>query len=108
MTAETERMSPTSAAVVAVIRQMRQEQGLSARALAEKVTDLGFPISREMVSNWETDRKNFVPIDYLITGAQALGSDAATVLVKAALLQCPTCQGQPPVGFTCNTCGGTA
>lgn len=97
-------MTPLSAGIVAKIRALRKLEGVSAKELADLITLQGFPFTRSMVAMAEGGYRNTIPVDYLLLAATALGTDAATLL--SGPVTCPTCQGQAPAGFTCNTCGG--
>jgi len=89
--------------VVSKLRALRQIQKVSAQKLADDVTLLGFPVTRTMLANWENGRKNTIPVDFLVLASQALGTTAAAILNEP--VACPQCKGEPPAGFTCNTCG---
>lgn len=96
-------MEPLSADMMHQIRTLRQIQKVSAQTLANRITALGFTVSREMIANLEGGRKQTVPFDFVVRAAEALGSTLPELL--AGPVKCPTCSGNPPVGFTCNTCG---
>lgn len=95
--------APISAEVVARLRALRKIQKVSAQRLADEVTALGFEISRVMVTNYESGKKLTIPVDFLVLASQVLGTTAAAIL--SGPVACPGCKGEPPAGFTCNTCG---
>lgn len=97
--------NPVTAAVVAELRSLRQAQKVSAQQLADRMTELGYPIQRSVIANCESGRRSEISVDHLAIAARALGVDAATLL-RRVTAPCPHCNGQPPAGFTCNTCGG--
>lgn len=99
-------MLPVSAEVVAKVRKLRQIQKVSAQQLADRMTELGFTISRGVLANIESGRVASVSVDFLDAAARALGTDAVALLARPVV--CPACKGEPPAGFTCNTCGGAA
>lgn len=92
-----------STEVIGKLRALRQIQKVSAQKLADEVSALGFHVTRTMVANWEGGRKVTIPVDFLVLAAQALGTTAAAILSEP--VACPQCKGEPPAGFTCNTCG---
>lgn len=96
-------IAPVSAEVIAKLRALRKIQKVSAQKLADAVTELGFPITRTMLANWEGGRRTTVPVDFLVLAAKALGTTAVAILTEP--VRCPSCKGEPPAGFTCNTCG---
>lgn len=98
---------PVSARAIAKLREARRARSLSARALAESMTEAGYPIQRSVIANLESGRRSEISVDHLVIAARALGIDAASLLREIAA-PCPRCEGSPPEGFTCNTCGGAA
>jgi transcriptional regulator with XRE-family HTH domain len=96
---------PVTAAVLDQLTALRRAQKVSAQELADRMTRLGYPIKRSVIANCESGRRAEVSVDHLAFAARALGADAATVL-RGVISPCPHCQGAPPEGFTCNTCGG--
>jgi transcriptional regulator with XRE-family HTH domain len=98
---------PVSAKVIEKLRVARQANSVSARALAEAMTEAGYPIQRSVIANLESGRRAEVSVDHLVIAARALGIDAA-ILLREITAPCPRCDGTPPEGFTCNTCGGAA
>ena len=98
---------PVSARAIAALRAARQTSSTSARALAKSMTEAGYPIQRSVIANLESGRRAEVSVDHFVIAARALGVDAAWLLRKITD-PCPHCDGTPPEGFTCNTCGGPA
>jgi transcriptional regulator with XRE-family HTH domain len=98
---------PISAKVIEKLRAARQANSVSARALAEAMTEAGYPIQRSVIANLESGRRAEMSVDHLVIAARALGIDPA-ILLRAITAPCLSCQGKPPAGFTCNTCGGAA
>jgi transcriptional regulator with XRE-family HTH domain len=96
--------SPLSADLIAKVRTLRKLQNLSAQRLADLLTEDGFPIKRSVLANMEGGRVATVSVDFLDAAARALGTDLVALLTQP--VACPKCQGTPPAGFTCNTCGG--
>jgi transcriptional regulator with XRE-family HTH domain len=96
--------APVSAEVIAQLRAIRNERKVSAQELADRMTAAGYPIKRSVIANLESGRRAEVSVDHLAIAAKALGVDPAAILRRVAA-PCPHCTGQPPAGFTCNTCG---
>jgi transcriptional regulator with XRE-family HTH domain len=78
------------------LARARRVQGLSVRALAAKAD-----VSFSTVSRMESGGVGF-HFDHAARVAQALGYTLAEFLTAEP---CGTCDGAPPAGFTCNTCG---
>lgn len=97
-------MTTRSTEVTANVRLLRQIKKVSAQRLADEISRLGFPVTRSMIANYEGGRRNTIPVDYLLLAAEVLDTDPLVLLLGP--VQCPTCKGAPPEGFTCNTCGG--
>jgi transcriptional regulator with XRE-family HTH domain len=95
--------APISADVIAKLRALRQIQKVSAQKLADRVSALGFPVSREVIANWESGKKATICVDFVVLAAKALDTTAEAILNEPVL--CPSCKGETPAGFTCNTCG---
>lgn len=96
-------VAPISADVIAKLRTLRKILGVSAQDMADRMTELGFPVLRSTLANAECGRKAALTLDY---AAQALGTDLAALMANP--VACPSCKGEPPIGFTCNVCGTTA
>ncbi|MBT2429388.1 helix-turn-helix domain-containing protein [Streptomyces sp. ISL-112] len=96
-----------SARVIEKLRDARRANSVSARALAEAMTEAGYPIQRSVIANTESGRRAEVSVDHLVAAARALGVDPS-VLLRKVTDPCPHCHGAAPRGFTCNTCGGSA
>lgn len=99
-------MSPVSAAVIAELRALRKELKVSAQQLADRMTEAGYPVKRSVIANLESGRRAEVSIDHVAIAAKALGVDVSA-LVRRVTEPCPHCKGEPPSGFTCNTCSTT-
>ncbi|MCY0960809.1 helix-turn-helix domain-containing protein [Streptomyces sp. H27-H5] len=99
-------MNELSAELTGKIRALRNLQNVSAQKLADRMAALGFPIQRNVLANIETGRRQSVSVDFVSFAAQAL--DTTFVRLLTDPVACPGCGGKPPVGFTCNTCGGAA
>ena len=96
--------APVSAEVIAKLRTLRKIQKVSAQMLADRMTELGYPIQRTVIANLENGRRSEVSIDHVVVAARALGTTVLALLEEPVV--CPQCKGEPPAGFTCNTCGG--
>lgn len=95
--------APVSAEVIAKLRMLRKIQKVSAQMLADRMTELGYPIQRTVIANLENGRRSEVSIDHVVVAARALGTTVVALLEEPVV--CPQCKGAPPAGFTCNTCG---
>lgn len=80
------------------IRHRRIELGHGMNRFAEAAE-----ISPAALSRIETGRRNPLP-ETLKKITDALGCEVADVL-RHDTASCPNCKGEPPAGFTCNTCG---
>jgi hypothetical protein len=101
--------SPLSAELFAKLRTHRRLQRVSARVLADRMTAQGFPTNRGVIANGDNGRVRSMSIDYASHAARALGLTLTRLITEPAM--CSACKGEPPAGFTCNTCGtagGTA
>lgn len=87
----------------------RYRLGLTQEQLAEKVTAGGIPMTAGVVFFTEKGstggrnnaRPRNVSVDQLVAFAEVFGCDPMDLLAAP----CPTCEGVPPEGFTCNACG---
>jgi transcriptional regulator with XRE-family HTH domain len=95
--------APISAEVIAKLRTLRKIKQISGQTLADRMTQLGYPIARVAISKMETGRRDEVSVDLVAAAAQALGTTIVALLNEP--VACPQCKGEPPIGFTCNTCG---
>lgn len=93
-----------SAELFAKVRTLRKLQGVSAQALADRMTAQGFQVIRSVIANGESGRVRSMSVDFASHAARALGITLTELLTEPAV--CKTCNGEPPAGFTCNTCGG--
>ena len=91
---------PVSARVIASVRRMRKARGMSAQATADAITANGYLLRRGQLANQECGRIQTITVDQVMAAANAFG-----VSVSDLLEACSACQGAPPKGFTCNTCG---
>ncbi|HKX45306.1 MAG TPA: helix-turn-helix domain-containing protein [Planctomycetota bacterium] len=92
-----------SAELFTKVRTLRKLQGLSAQALADRMTAQGFHIIRSVVANGEIGRVRSMSVDFADHSARALGLTLTQLITDPAV--CTSCKGEPPAGFTCNTCG---
>jgi transcriptional regulator with XRE-family HTH domain len=92
-----------SAEVVAKLRALRKIRKVSAQQLSDRMAELGYPVARTVIANLENGRRAEVSIDHVVIAAQALDTTVEALLTEP--VRCPSCKGEPPAGFTCNTCG---
>lgn len=104
----TERLDPNSlsAAVAARARAVRNMRGLSARELADRMTEAGCPMSRVTLASLETGRRAHVSVDELYAMAHVL-TVTPEYLVTGVGSGCAWCNDAPPPGFACTACGQT-
>lgn len=93
-----------SSDLFAKVRALRAIHGISTQRLAERMTEQGFPVKRSVIANAETGRVRTMSVDFADHAARAFDLSLTHFLAEPA--HCPACKGEPPVGFTCNTCGG--
>jgi hypothetical protein len=87
----------------------RKHHGLTQAQLAAAMTTAGCPMSANVIAFTEigqtggraNTRPRNVSVDHLMAFAEFFGCDPMALLVPA----CETCEGVPPAGFTCDTCG---
>ncbi|MDT9688157.1 hypothetical protein Q5762_07275 [Streptomyces sp. P9(2023)] len=99
---------PITRRVIDELATARRAQKVSALEMANRMTGLGYPIKRSVIANCETGRRAEISVDHMVFAARSLELSPATLLVRCGVAKCPTCNGAPPAGFTCNVCGGTA
>ncbi len=101
------RVTPNdlSERVAANCRRLRLQRKWSAKRLAELLADVGCPISRSVIANRESGSHvtSHVSVDELYGLAKVF--DVAVEVLVAERVMCPRCEGEPPIGFTCNLCG---
>lgn len=95
-----------SAELFSKVRTLRKLQGVSAQGLADRMTAQGFHVIRSVIANGEVGRVRSMSVDFASHAARALGITLTELLTEPAV--CKACKGEPPAGFTCNTCGGAS
>lgn len=93
---------PISEAVIGRVRSLRKGRGLTAKELAQIMTDCGYPTTRTAIAQAECGYRKEISVDWLWSASQALRVPVNKVLFGP---DCATCDDNPPVGFTCNSCG---
>lgn len=93
---------PVAAGVIARIRSHRKAQGMSVQALADAITESGYPCQRSTLANHEGGRHQTLPVDLMVAAAGVLGVPVMALLCDSP---CSVCDDSPPRGFTCNACG---
>lgn len=101
-------LGPVGSRVAKNLRRVRNSRTVdgerfTTRRLARTVSDLGIPMSASAVTKIEKQDRRMT-VDELVAFAEALG---VPVLVLLEESECGTCNGAPPVGFTCNGCATT-
>ncbi|MGK8466267.1 helix-turn-helix domain-containing protein [Nocardia cyriacigeorgica] len=65
------------------VRHWRDMRGMSAQQLADRTKELGYPVSRGVIANWESGRKGGVDVCELVVIAEALRVDPPVLLYPA-------------------------
>lgn len=89
--------------VMAAMRNLRRQRGISLAALADRLGDQGVICNRAMLTNQETGRRQEMSVDQVVALAKVFGVAIDDLLANI----CETCRNEPPAGYTCNTCGRT-
>lgn len=97
-----------SALVAKELYRLRRANGLTQPAMADRMGELGWPLTRSGVANVERGHRRSIDLEYFVAAAKAVNSDPAQILTRVGVALCVICDGTPPPGFTCNVCGGTA
>lgn len=105
MTTNEAALGDVGRAVAANIRRLRLAQGKSAQAVADETCTHGWAIDRHAIYKIE-ERGRRVTVDELVSLAAVFDVRPQDLLTPAA--ECPGCQGSPPSGFSCLTCGTSA
>jgi transcriptional regulator with XRE-family HTH domain len=104
---ETERPADAARAMSVNVRRLRQARGWTqveaARRFAEIHGEHWSNASWSQAEQSGGSRQRAWSVDELVSMAR-LFSVAVTALLPE-VPACPQCKGEPPAGFTCNTCG---
>lgn len=92
--------------IVARMRLLRERRGLSCEQLAELMCEQGTHITRSIIANLESGRKNYLSVDDAVSAAAALGVSLEYLLFGNGA-SCENCKDEPPLDFTCNFCKQT-
>lgn len=87
--------------VAANILALRKSHGWPVRLLSQKLAAAGRPLLASAITKIELGSRR-VDVDDLVAFAKAFGVEPASMLTAP---DCDTCNGAPPTGFTCQTCG---
>jgi transcriptional regulator with XRE-family HTH domain len=101
MSAHPTGLGPAGHAVRLNIRRLRQAQHMTTAEMAEKLASAGRPLLANGVTKVEKGGRR-VDVDDLVAFAAALGVAPGQLL---ATFECAVCEGVPPAGFACRTCG---
>lgn len=80
--------------------ELRQRNGWTQEELAQRLTDLGCVVSFHVIANMER-REQVISVDFAFALATVFGVTMTGLLEEA----CETCNGRPPIGFSCKECG---
>lgn len=83
------------------IRAFRKARRITGDSFAAQLTRAGYPISRSVLTNFETGRFRHVPVDLVVAAMKVLGVGFHGFMVGPL---CGTCDDEPPQGFICQTC----
>lgn len=89
--------------VAANVVRIRKARRISQSELVEQLQQAGSGINRSILANLETGRRAVISVDELAAFAAVLGLDAWSLTGEAPY--CAKCNGEPPAGFICATCG---
>lgn len=95
-------IGPDGMAVLTKVRMLRRKRGLSLRALAEETTRTGRPVSVDALNKIELGVRR-IDVDDLFAIARAFNISPAVLLEPPE--GCTVCEGEPPTGFQCRSCG---
>ncbi|MGC5534204.1 helix-turn-helix domain-containing protein [Streptomyces sp. SR-10] len=102
----TERIvGPAGSLAAENVRRIRELRGLTKKALSERTSTAGCPIPPLGISRIEKGERR-IDVDDLLVLAQALQVPYAQLIEPPP--PCASCQGAPPIGFSCLACGATA
>lgn len=94
-----------SRTVIAYVERVRKLRKLTTEGFAQLLTDAGRPTTTATWANRAVRRTAVLSIDEAVTVAAVLNT-TLDGLVEAALSEkCLHCDGNPPAGFSCTTCG---
>ncbi|MFB7614252.1 helix-turn-helix domain-containing protein [Kitasatospora sp. NPDC056181] len=71
-------------AVIAEVQKLRKELGMTARDLADACEELGHPIPRNVIANWESGRRLTLTVPEVLVLAQALDTPPAALVFPLA------------------------
>lgn len=94
---------PTTRIVMQNLKAYRKAAGLSVEKLCQLMTESGVPIKRPVLANFESGRRSNITIAEVAAAAGVLQIPITSLLDENG--PCPTCHGNPPLGFTCRKCG---
>jgi len=102
MTADQTTPSQISGRVIANARRLRKVRGWSGEELARRLTEAGYPTSAVIIYNRESRSRQTTNItaNELFALADVFGC-SVTELAEDV----PRCDGAPPTGYQCPTCG---
>lgn len=83
------------------MRAFRKARRITGETFASQLTRAGYPISRTVLTNFETGRFKHVPVDLVVAAMKVLGVGFHQFMVGPL---CGTCNDKPPTGFICQTC----
>jgi transcriptional regulator with XRE-family HTH domain len=104
-TRKSDNISDLVREVVAKLRTLRQERGLTTSELSRAVLAVsGLKIPQSVIVNLENDRRETMTINELLAFAQFFQVSPLWLLGSDLYPRCLTCSDQVPTGFTCNNC----
>jgi transcriptional regulator with XRE-family HTH domain len=92
--------------VVSRMRMLRERRGLTCEELAALMTTAGTHTTRNIITNLEAGRKNYLSVDDVVAASVALGVNLEYLLFGHGA-SCENCKDNPPLDFTCNFCKQT-
>jgi len=96
-------LDPLTGQVIANTLKIRKSRNLTQEDLAAAMRGRGVLWVRTIVANLESGRRGHLTVAELAALGDVFGMDPWAL--TQPLPPCETCHGNPPVGFSCRTCG---
>lgn len=97
--------SDLTVAVIAKMRYLRMARGITAQELERLMAErAGVVMTRAVIANMETGRRRDVTVDQLVGLAKVFDTTIGFLLGMGGH-ECNRCEGTPPAGYACLSCG---
>jgi transcriptional regulator with XRE-family HTH domain len=97
-------LTATSRQVSTRLSRLRKARGWSQRDLAEKLAEHGYQMAQSNVTRMENGERKTFSVDLVVLLADIFGISLDELVNQ----HCSTCEGSPPAGFKCQSCGAEA